>query len=479
MKDKDKEKDKDKDKEKDKDKTKSDSDSGKPATVKVEKGPLTEAVLMTGTVQSEEATELSVKFKTWTGPLVTRKAVDHGTAVKAGEVLIEFETDKIDREIRDAKAGRELAELAIKQAEQELPILEKQTPLELTLAERDHKQAIEDMKRFDEIDRKMSIQLAEFSLKSAGFYYEYSKDELKQLQKMYRDKDLTEETETMILKRYKFSVESAEQYLTYAKIDNERTLKIELPRRELALKAAVDKAAIALSRARDVQPLVLQQKRLALAQLRHDDEKAKQHLADLEQDRATLTIKAPSDGLAYYGRFVRGKWVVVSGAQGPAINGVGAVNPGDVLLTVVSPSKLVIRADAEEKEVAGVKTGLVGRFTPTAFPNRKLPCEVTQVAAAPQDGDFEVRIKLKDKATGLVPGMTGSLRFVTSQKRSALTVPSYAVFEDAAEDTHYVYRVTKDGKHERKTIKVGITSGDKTEILEGLYEGDEILTSKP
>ena len=335
------------------------------------------------------------------------------------------------------------------------------------------------MKRFDEIDRKMSIQSAEFSLKSAGFFSEYAKDELKQLQKMYRDKDLTEETETMILKRYKFSVESADLYLTFAKIDTERTLKIEIPRKELALKAAVEKASIALSKARDVQPLVLQQKRLALAQLRYDEEKAKQHLADLELDRAALTVKAPADGLAYYGRFVRGKWMVVSGAQGPAIHGVGNVNSGDVLLTVVSPAKLVIRADAEEKEVAGLKPGLGGRFTPTAFPNKKLPCEVTQVAAAPQDGEFDVRIKLNEKGPALVPGMTGSLRFVISQKKAALTVPSYAVFEDAAEDTSYVYLVPKDGKHKKKTVKTGIISGDKTEILEGLAEGDEILTSKP
>jgi multidrug efflux pump subunit AcrA (membrane-fusion protein) len=75
--------------------------------------------------------------------------------------------------------------------------------------------------------------------------------------------------------------------------------------------------------------------------------------------------------------------------------------------------------------------------------------------------------------------MTGSLRFVISQKKAALTVPSYAVFDDAAEDTNYVYLVTKEGKHKKKTVKIGITSGDKTEILEGLAEGDEILTSKP
>jgi multidrug efflux pump subunit AcrA (membrane-fusion protein) len=281
------------------------------------------------------------------------------------------------------------------------------------------------------------------------------------------------------LKRYKHSVESAELYAAFAKIENEQSLKIFIPRREQIVKNAVEKAEIALAKARDVQPLALQQKRLALAHSRHEEMKAKEHLAELEQDRAALTVRAPVAGLAYYGRSVRGQWMVPAGSQGPALLGVGPINPGDVFLTIVSPGKLVVHAEAEEKELAGLKAGLAGKLTPTAYPDKKLACEVIQVATAPHEGKFEIRIKLPGKTEGLVPGMTGSARFVISQKKTALTVPSSAVFEDTSEDTQYVYRLTKDGKHEKKTVKVGITSGDKTEILEGLSEGDEILTSKP
>jgi HlyD family secretion protein len=471
-----------KDKEKPKEeneKPKVDSNAAKNETVKVEKGPLTAAIVLKGTVQSDAATEISIKLKNWTGQLLARKSVEHGTAVKAGDVLVEFEVDKLDREIRDAKQGRELSQVAIRQAELELPILEKQAPIDLAAAERDYKEAVDDLKRFTEIDRKMLVQSVEFMLKSANFYLDYSKEELKQLQKMYRDKDLTEETEQMILKRYKFSVESAEMYAANARIDSEQALKIFIPRREQLFKNAVEKAEIALAKAREVQPLALQQKRLALTQLKYEETKAKEKLDELELERAALIVKAPVDGVAYYGRSVRGQWMVPAGSQGPSLSGVGPINPGDVFLTIVAPGKVIVRADVEEKELAGLKAGLKGRITPTAYPNKKLPCEVAHVGAAPSDGKFDVKIKLTGKTDDLVPGMTGSVRFVTSQKKSALTVPSTAVFEDTAEDTHYVYRVGKDGKHTKKTIKVGITSGDKTEILEGLSEGDEILSSKP
>ena len=470
---------KDKDKDKDKDKAKTENEAQKPDTVKVEKGVFSAAIILKGTIQSEETTELSIKLKTWTGQLVARKAVEHGAAVKAGDTLVEFETEKLDRELRDARHDRDLAQLAIRQAELELPILEKQASLDLAAAERDFKQATDDQKRFVEVDRKMMVQSAEFMLKSANFSLEYAKDELKQLQKMYRDKDLTEETEQMILKRYKHSLESAELFAAFAKIENEFTMKVDLPRRDLNVKTAVEKAELALVKARDTNPLTLKQKRLTLAHLQYEETKAKDRLAELEMDRALLTVKAPVDGLAYYGRLVSGQWMVPAGSQGPALHGVGLVNPGDVFLTLVSSGKLLVRADAEEKDLPGLKTGLSGKLTPTAFPNKKLSCELIKVAGAPHEGKFEVRIKLDGKGSGLLPGMTGSVRFVTSQKKDALSVPASAVFEDAAEDTHYVYKVTKDGKHDKKTVKVGITSGDKIEILEGLAEGDEILTSKP
>jgi multidrug efflux pump subunit AcrA (membrane-fusion protein) len=59
-------------------------------------------------------------------------------------------------------------------------------------------------------------------------------------------------------------------------------------------------------------------------------------------------------------------------------------------------------------------------------------------------------------------------------------VPSKAVFsEELDEDQRYVYLVKKDAKPEKRTVTVGKTSGDKTEIISGLQDGDEILEEKP
>jgi HlyD family secretion protein len=452
----------------------------KAATVKAEKGPLTAAVTLKGVVQAEEAKELSVRLKAWSGPLMVKKAVEHGATVKAGDVVVEFETEKLDLILRDARQERDLAEVAIRQAELELPILERQLPLDQAIAEREYKNASDDLKKFLDVDKPLAVQSAEVQLKSSGFSLEYAKDELKQLQKMYRDKDLTEETEELILKRYKHQVEMAEFSFQRTKIQTEQTLKIELPRREQTAKDAVAKSELALAKARDVQPLTVRQKHLALAKLRYEETKARERLSDLEKDRAALTVKAPADGLAYHGRYVRGQWMVPAGPQGPPLAGGGPVMSGDVFLTIVDPTRVVIRAEIEEKELAGLKPGVEGRVTPTAFPDRKVPAKLARVAAAPQQGKFEVRVELSGEAEGLVPGMTCSVRFVTARKEAALTVPASAVFEDDADESRYVYLPARgDGKPRKRTVKVGLTAGDRVEILEGLDEGDEILASKP
>ena len=78
--------------------------------------------------------------------------------------------------------------------------------------------------------------------------------------------------------------------------------------------------------------------------------------------------------------------------------------------------------------------------------------------------------------------MACTLKFTTHRAADALTVPSSAVFEDEAEDgaiTRVVYLPAKDGKPEKRVVKTGKSAGGKTEILEGLHAGDEILTSKP
>src|SRR5581483_4390710 len=108
----------------------------KPPTYKVEAAPFRVEVTLKGVFESAAMTEVLVKPEVWTSGLTVVKAAEPGTAVKQGDVLLTLDREKIDKAIRDQEADQQLADLAIRQAELDLPILERMTPLELTAAER-------------------------------------------------------------------------------------------------------------------------------------------------------------------------------------------------------------------------------------------------------------------------------------------------------------------------------------------------------
>lgn len=231
----------------------------------------------------------------------------------------------------------------------------------------------------------------------------------------------------------------------------------------------------------------MNQKRLTLAKLKHDREKGAAKLADLRSDRDAMTIHAPADGLVYFGRPERGVWSSAATAAQKLHKG-GIIQPDDVFITVVEARPLSIRAVVEEKDLAALSRPgeLKGRVTPTFDPDLHLSGRLAGVLTVPTaPGKFEavVDVELADEKPSVKPGMACSVKFVTYRKENAVTVPSGAVFEDDATDepAHYVYltKADKDGKYPRRTVKIGKAVAGKTEILEGLSEGDEILATKP
>jgi multidrug efflux pump subunit AcrA (membrane-fusion protein) len=453
----------------------------RPATAKVEKGTLKAEVTLKGLLEPEHKAEVEVKLKGWSAPLKIKKIVAHGTTVKKGDVLVELDAEKIDKAVKDAQADHEIAQLALRQAEIDLPALEKSLPLDLAAAERAKLHADEDLKKFLEVTRAQSEAAAEQSVKSAAHFLEYAKEELRQLEKMYRSKDLTEETEEIILKRQRHQVESAEFMLKTMTLRRDQLLKVDLPRQEQTLRTSAVKQTLNLEKARESLPLAVSQKRLALAKQRADYARAEEKLKDMLADRAAFTVKSPADGVVYYGKFGKGQWSATA-LSVEKLHAGGSLSGDEVFLTVVSPRPLVLNTTVEEKDVALFREGLKGKATLTAFPELKLPAEVVELGSVPATpGSFRVKVALKfpdgSTAEEVRPGMACAVMFVPFQKE-ALTVPAGAAFSDE-DDRHYVYLHSAKGKPTKRAVKVGKTVGGKTEITAGLKEGDEILVARP
>ena len=97
----------------------------------------------------------------------------------------------------------------------------------------------------------------------------------------------------------------------------------------------------------------LEQEKLQVAHKLGDDK-----LKKLISDRDAMIVKAPIDGIVYYGRSLRGKWSAMSvetlrrGTQ---------IMPNEVFMTVVQTRPLVIRTTVPESQVATGPYGPAGR----------------------------------------------------------------------------------------------------------------------
>ena len=105
---------------------------------------------------------------------------------------------------------------------------------------------------------------------------------------MYKADDITEETEEIVLKRARDSVEKAKFMVEYAKLNHDQALKFAIPRMEVTVKESARRKSLDWEKNKVELPLAVQKQRLELEKLRmqreRSDEKLKKLLADREAD---------------------------------------------------------------------------------------------------------------------------------------------------------------------------------------------------
>ena len=204
-------------------------------TLKVETKRLKVVVPLDGTFVARKMEEVALRPKAWS-EFEIEDVIEHGAKVHKGQRLIKFDDDKINEAIQDMELDQRISELAITKTEEEMPRLEKTLKLDFGDADRAAENAKADLKHYNDLDRPMAIKSAEFMVKYYNFMLDYEKDELNELEKMYKADDLTEETEEIVLKRQRNSVEFAQFSLENAKLDSEEMTKVRIPRMDIRMK---------------------------------------------------------------------------------------------------------------------------------------------------------------------------------------------------------------------------------------------------
>jgi multidrug efflux pump subunit AcrA (membrane-fusion protein) len=154
----------------------------------------------------------------------------------------------------------------------------------------------------------------------------------------------------------------------------------------------------------------------------------------------------------------------------------------DPVVEIADPSQLEVAAELNNEQMKQLAEGQPAELSLLARPDLVLPGIIRQMPApygsggsgAVQEKDRTTRFKFMDlKGQPIEAGVTiVKIRIVLEHKDNVLWLPPEAV--RSFEGRRFV--VVRTGDRERRvTIKTGIETDEKIEIVEGLKEGDVIV----
>ena len=448
-----------------------------PATYTVARGSLKPKVQLDAIVEAVAMSPLKLEPKSWTD-LTILEAAAHGAPVKKGDVLVKLDTEKLKEQIDELEQDRPASALSMELAQADLENLVQTTPLKIETAKRLQRQADEDLAYFEKTSRAMKEKSSAYNVKNAEQRLDGAKEELVQLEKMYKADDLTEETEEIILKRQKFAVEFAEFGLETSKLNSEQSLKTTIPREYESLKNLKRDQELALALAEQTLPKTLAKKKLDFEKSKRDQKKSDKKYNDLKRDMELAVVRSPMDGIVYYGACENGKWTTGAALARKLVSG-GKLLANEIFITVVDPDKLILRSVVAEADLSQIKPGMEAKAAPVFMPDKKLTVKLTELGDVPLPaGGFEARFSIeKEDGVRLVPGMNCKVSFGDSKKGDMLLAPKDAVFTEGKQG--YVFVAKGDGKPEKRKVKTGESDTKMIQILSGVSEGDKILLQKP
>jgi len=157
----------------------------------------------------------------------------------------EEEADKLrkkERELDYAKMELEIAKLGSAADEREADTAVKDATTKLEVAKKDQD-------NFLNLDKPQQVASSQLSLDRAQQSMEESRQELAELEAMYKQEDFAELTKELVLSRGRKRLEFAQRGYEIAKKGQEELMGHDLPKKEKELAQAVEKAEKALSEA--------------------------------------------------------------------------------------------------------------------------------------------------------------------------------------------------------------------------------------
>jgi Cu(I)/Ag(I) efflux system membrane fusion protein len=154
-----------------------------------------------------------------------------------------------------------------------------------------------------------------------------------------------------------------------------------------------------------------------------------------------------------------------------------AVSPGALLFQLANLDTIWINAEVPETQAAWIKPGDSAMSEVPALPGEHFPGRVDylypELTSATRT--LKVRVVVENLGKRLRPGMFATVQLQAATQDEVLTVATEAVIKTG---TRTIVILANDGTHFRPAlVRIGAEHGGRSEIMEGLSVGQNVVTS--
>lgn len=492
---------------------------------KIEKGELVRSISATGALVAN--TMVDIKSKA--GGKVVRLAVDEGSIVKKGDLIAEIDPSDTKSTYDQASADLTSAQARAEQAEANARLQNANSRTSVADAENALASARVRLERA-RLELQRTPALSQASIRNAQAAYDETLEAKKQLEQVTIPQRRRDAQGTHDRTNADFEVAQAEfnrqkrlldeGFTTQANLDKARgglesaraaynLAQTNLSNLEKSLASDVSVANSAIARAKaqldqaraNSSDTAIQQRnvneaekavqaaQISLQQAKDGGITNKVRSEEYRAARASTvrsrvavenakvqldstTVLAPRDGVVTTKYLEEG--TIIPPGTSTFAQGTSIVQLSDV-------TTMFVECAVVEADVAQVRPGQKVRIVTEAYKGAKVDGVVDRVnpAAKTENNITAVKVRVKilpGSKVQLLPGMTATCEFLTLEKKDVLIVPSQAVKHEDGKAFVEV-KSTDPLKPRRVEVKIGEVGNNGTELLDGLKEGDEVVTA--
>jgi RND family efflux transporter MFP subunit len=142
--------------------------------------------------------------------------------------------------------------------------------------------------------------------------------------------------------------------------------------------------------------------------------------------------------------------------------------------------QIEVQTTIGQQDVTAIQAGQSATITFDARPGETFSGKVSRVvpkkASTSGAVNYTVFVSVDKAPTGLLPGMTADADVIVAERKNVLTLPRRSI--RATANATINLSVVQNGQTTSKSVKIGLVGDLNVEILAGVQEGDQVVTTQ-